>query len=727
MRLYNCLICLIIFSVALTLSAATTWANNTPKRILLLLSYNYNLPWQRLAMDSLLSTIESANTPKAHIYIEYTGLSESPTHSLHVTLWEYFRRKYPSAHWDLVICIGLQSSNFLLHDGRYFFGETPVVLLSTTREGLNRPELDANITGVFESIDPKGSIDLALQMWPNTRHITVISGASELDDYYRKKVNHALQENINGLNIDYLSGLSVDELGRKVALLPKHSIILYVLTFKDARGTSLIPNEVVAHIAAKANAPIFGLWESMLGSGIVGGELSSPTTAGRIAAEMGLHILAGEKPSGIPIVQGVNAYMFDWRQLKRWNISDKNLPPGSVVRFKTPSFVELYRNYIVAAIVLVVIEFLLIVVLLYNRNKYIETQRALTESQKMLEQRVEERTRHLKEENTERRNAEKKLRESEDFLSTILDSIQDGISVLDCDLNIIRVNTAMKKLYPHVLPLEGRKCYQAYHGKQAPCDICPTVRAARTGKLEFNEVPLIRSDGVVGTLELFAFPMFDNSGGVTAIIEYVRDITERVRARELLVERELIYRSLFETNISIMLLVDPENGKIIDANPSACHYYGYSKEAMQQMNISEINTLTKEEIRMEMEKARSEERNYFIFRHRLSNGGIRDVEVFSGPISRKGRTLLCSIVHDISERKKIEKEREEVIVQLQKALSEVKTLRGFIPICASCKKIRDDKGYWNQIESYIQTHSEAEFSHSLCPECVKKLYPFLKT
>jgi hypothetical protein len=89
--------------------------------------------------------------------------------------------------------------------------------------------------------------------------------------------------------------------------------------------------------------------------------------------------------------------------------------------------------------------------------------------------------------------------------------------------------------------------------------------------------------------------------------------------------------------------------------------------------------------------------------------------------------LLCSIVHDISERKKIEKEREEVIVQLQKALSEVKTLRGFIPICASCKKIRDDKGYWNQIESYIQTHSEAEFSHSLCPECVKKLYPFLKT
>jgi len=80
---------------------------------------------------------------------------------------------------------------------------------------------------------------------------------------------------------------------------------------------------------------------------------------------------------------------------------------------------------------------------------------------------------------------------------------------------------------------------------------------------------------------------------------------------------------------------------------------------------------------------------------------------------------------EIVERKRIEQEREKLIAQLQFALSEVKTLRGFLPICSSCKKIRDDKGYWNQIESYIRDHSEAEFSHSMCPECVKKLYPDL--
>jgi PAS domain S-box-containing protein len=79
----------------------------------------------------------------------------------------------------------------------------------------------------------------------------------------------------------------------------------------------------------------------------------------------------------------------------------------------------------------------------------------------------------------------------------------------------------------------------------------------------------------------------------------------------------------------------------------------------------------------------------------------------------------------IEEREKAEAEKEKLIVELRKALNEVKTLGGLLPICASCKKIRDDQGYWNQLEDYIQKHSEAEFSHSVCPDCAKILYPEL--
>ena len=99
---------------------------------------------------------------------------------------------------------------------------------------------------------------------------------------------------------------------------------------------------------------------------------------------------------------------------------------------------------------------------------------------------------------------------------------------------------------------------------------------------------------------------------------------------------------------------------------------------------------------------------------------------FSFLNDRKGARLGRVIVmRDITEGKRAEEEKEELIAELQKSLKEVKALRGILPICSSCKKIRDDKGYWNQIEAYIRDHSEADFSHSLCPECVSKLYPGL--
>ena len=94
-------------------------------------------------------------------------------------------------------------------------------------------------------------------------------------------------------------------------------------------------------------------------------------------------------------------------------------------------------------------------------------------------------------------------------------------------------------------------------------------------------------------------------------------------------------------------------------------------------------------------------------------------------IKNRGDDLrqIRAAVSDITERKQAEEQRDELIAELQKALSEVKTLRGFLPICANCKNIRNDKGYWEKIETYIHDHSDAEFTHGICPECAKKLYP----
>ncbi len=106
------------------------------------------------------------------------------------------------------------------------------------------------------------------------------------------------------------------------------------------------------------------------------------------------------------------------------------------------------------------------------------------------------------------------------------------------------------------------------------------------------------------------------------------------------------------------------------------------------------------------------------------DGTVFPVSVVSSPIFENG-AIIASVTsfRDISRTKELEQEREQLLLAYEDALNNIKTLKGLMPICASCKRIRDDKGYWNQIESYIQEHSDAEFSHGICPECAKKIYP----
>lgn len=107
------------------------------------------------------------------------------------------------------------------------------------------------------------------------------------------------------------------------------------------------------------------------------------------------------------------------------------------------------------------------------------------------------------------------------------------------------------------------------------------------------------------------------------------------------------------------------------------------------------------------------------------DGGVVDVSLTISAIKdANGRPMgASSIAYDITERKKIEDERIKMIQQLNETLSKVRTLSGLLPICASCKKIRDDRGYWQKLETFVREHSNAEFSHSMCPECMERLYP----
>lgn len=131
-------------------------------------------------------------------------------------------------------------------------------------------------------------------------------------------------------------------------------------------------------------------------------------------------------------------------------------------------------------------------------------------------------------------------------------------------------------------------------------------------------------------------------------------LAERHQAEVRLRQSEARYHSLFANHHSTMLLIDPETARVIDANPAAQAYYGYSQVELRGMPLANINTLSPEEIRAEMDNARQQLRNHFEFRHRLADGKVRDVEVFSGPIEFDGQPYMYSIIHDITARKEAE-------------------------------------------------------------------------
>jgi len=160
-----------------------------------------------------------------------------------------------------------------------------------------------------------------------------------------------------------------------------------------------------------------------------------------------------------------------------------------------------------------------------------------------------------------RSRAEEKVKEGERFLSSVFFSIQDGISILDKEYNIVRVNPAMEKWYAHNMPLVGKKCYEAYHCKTSQCEACPSREALNTGKAAYDVVPKTgKNKESLGYMDLYSFPLIDAATGkMTGVIEYVRDITERKRAEDNLLRAN---KDLLTSNkkLNQLSLRDPHTG-----------------------------------------------------------------------------------------------------------------------------------------------------------------------
>jgi len=186
---------------------------------------------------------------------------------------------------------------------------------------------------------------------------------------------------------------------------------------------------------------------------------------------------------------------------------------------------------------------------------------------------------------------------------------------------------------------------------------------------------------------------------------------------------DILYRLLFENCMDGIMKTAPD-GSILDANPAACEIFERTREEIIAAGREGLIDGSDPRLPSLVEQRRLTGKAHGELAGRRRDGSLFPVEfssvVFENP---RGEARTCLIIRDISERKAAEAERERLIQELQDAVAKVKNLSGLLPICASCKKIRDERGQWHHLEIYIRDHSEADFSHGICPDCRRRLYP----
>lgn len=247
---------------------------------------------------------------------------------------------------------------------------------------------------------------------------------------------------------------------------------------------------------------------------------------------------------------------------------------------------------------------------------------------------------------------------------------------------------------------------------------CPVVMFTGTGSEE------IAVEAMKAGLDDYVLKSPKHYGRLPSIAKLALRVSQQ---RQQLRQSEARYSVLF-ASVPVGLYRATPQGRLLDANPALVEMLHYPDRArLLAVNMSDLYADAKEYEQWQRQMEASGVVHKSEARLRTFDGGHCWVENSARAIreSRTARLIFEGSLEDTNDRKVAENEREHLIRELQDALAKVKTLSGLLPICAACKKIRDDNGYWKQIEDFIQTHSDAEFTHSFCPDCMRNLYPEL--
>ena len=403
-------------------------AQEEQKRVLVLHASRRDAQFTVTVESRLPALLESNLSEGLDYYSEFIDQSRFQRPDYQNAFRDFLRRKYQGQHLDIVVATGNATIQFLAGSRDVLFPNTPVVFYT------NMPikERMGNSTGIVNLFRLGRSIDLALTLQPDLRQLFVVTGSAPADRRMEQQARADFARFKGRLDITYLAGLATSELDARLQALPPHSAVFYGLVSEDGRGEKFQTTEYLTRLTALANAPTYSWADISTETGIVGGHQRNQLAQTNTLTDLTLRVLRGEPADAIPIsTVDTDVIQVDWRQLRRWGISEARVPRDTRVLFKEPSVWDRYKVYIFGAGTVLLAQTFLIAGLLVQRRRRRQAEervRASEEEQRKSYERIRDLgSRLLHAQDTERSRVARELH----------DDISQQIALLAIDLELL--------------------------------------------------------------------------------------------------------------------------------------------------------------------------------------------------------------------------------------------------------------------------------------------------